>query len=417
MLLSQGSFLSEFSRFLLLIFWICLPILLLAAIGTAYFHYRHRRKRRKEIDEDVYQGEPVHLILSDGDRNDPIIPEILKLKDDKKLSQLRVRLSYSFARYTALAKDFEILLGKHQSIFSRVKMTSETSKNKTMEKIHLEVQQTLQEQIDQMQQHFEVEKSELRLQLEELNLQYEGMVNENKHLRDQLAANVPVNTDHHSTTGEQNEEEIKLLKNRVTELEYMEEIVNEKKAQIGFLQNQLDQRIRAQHMTEQQLKEVNMNLSNLSNDHNTIKGQFDEMKNELESKRHIAEELQNLIAGKDEEIQGLRESLQAGEERIKNLKENIHNLQHNNEGMNISIKEKEELLEASRNELNIAKEEISRMKNLLSDNKQILHNFYMELSAVIEEKPGSRVIAMKPLLEPVEKGEISETTGQHSDLR
>ena len=52
------------------------------------------------------------------------------------------------------------------------------------------------------------------------------------------------------------EEEKAELKKRISEQEYLKDVLEEKKLQISFLQQQLEQRIKNHHLVEQQFREL-----------------------------------------------------------------------------------------------------------------------------------------------------------------
>ena len=80
-------------------------------------------------------------------------------------------------------KILKFLTEKYQRLHVNIHQNSETIKNKTMETIQTDMQQTLHEQIESIKQQHEIEKKELYAELTQLTSAFENLEKDNNSLR------------------------------------------------------------------------------------------------------------------------------------------------------------------------------------------------------------------------------------------
>lgn len=133
----------------------------------------------------------------------------------------------------------------------------------------------------------------------------------------------------------------------IAEQFYLKDLVEEKKAQIEFLQSQLEQRIRKQHEAEQSL---------------------------LEKDREFNEK-QNQIAYADGQVKELREQ---------------------NELLNAALADRKEKASILQQQIEDEQSKTKAMEHRMIANKQLLQRFYKEFSACMDEQDASVVVPMHP---------------------
>ena len=234
-------------------------------------------------------------------------------------------LSLSNARYIAIQKDFKVLTEKYQQLQVNSYQNSETKKNKTMETIHTDLQQISYEQIDPRQQQYEIEKKELLAELDQLTISFENLEKDNNSLREQLNVYCDNGTGFTSMIQKWDEEKAE-LKKRINEQEYLKDVLEEKKQQIVFLQQQLEQRIKNHHLEEQQFRELGIKLMDANE--------------KLEIKEQSGKEFQATVHDKEQEIIFLKEVVQSATANAVQLETTIKDLQEQNSKFSFELDRK-----------------------------------------------------------------------------
>jgi len=159
MLLLLDASLFVFFNFLQVFLWISIPALLIGMSITTVMHYRDKRKKQKSLEGSLISKSEG----SNAEHGDiSSIPLDLFLHGDKQESKRIMNyLSQSNARYIAIQKDFKILTEKYQQLRKNNSQNFATKKNKTMETIHRDLQQLSHEQVNSIQQEYELEKKEM----------------------------------------------------------------------------------------------------------------------------------------------------------------------------------------------------------------------------------------------------------------
>jgi chromosome segregation ATPase len=383
MLLLSDASLVVFLKFLQILLWISIPALVIAMLITTVIHYKNKRKKIKKEEEQLLIFENESKRFSGYD-DFSLIPHGVYLPGSKhEVRGIIHRLFHSNARYIAIRKDFEMLNEKYKRLHINIHQDSETIKNKTMETIHTDMQQTLQEQIGNIKQQHEIEKKELYNELTQLTEAYENLEKDNTTLRDQLVA---YSSDENKTTAVIQKWEVEKaeLKKRLSEQDYLKEVLEEKKVQISFLQQQLEQRIKNHHLVEQQFRELGI--------------KFMEVKEDLEIKQQTEKEFQTTIHDKEQEIIFLKGEIQSKSDHAAQLETEVKTLQTQNENLSLNVEDNKRLLENYREQLAQSSDQKEELERKLEKNNTLLKGFHKKLSDVIEEEmTASPVIIMKPV--------------------
>ena len=267
-----------------------------------------------------------------------------------------------------------------------------------METIQEDLQQTLQEQIQNIKQQHEFEKKELYAELTLLTKAFENLEKDNNSLQDQLQA---YSSDENKTTAVIQKWEVEKaeLKKRISEQEYLREVLEEKKLQITFLQQQLEQRIRNHHLVEQQFRELGI--------------KFMEVKEQLEIKEQTEKEFQASFQEKEQEIVFLKETIHSKTDQVTQLEASLKTLEDQNGSFCLTIDDNNKVIQALQEQMandNLEKKELA---SKLEKNNAFLKGFHRKLSDVLEEEAAaSPVILMKPVYTEENAGEFTGSATQ-----
>lgn len=398
MLFLSDASLVIFLQFLQILLWIGIPALIIAMLITTVVHYRNKKRKSKnekeqrlifENDGGAYSGYDDFSLLPQG---------VYLPGSQHEVKGIIHHLFHSKARYMAIRKDFEILNRKYQRLHVHIHQDSETIKNKTMETIQTDMQQTLHEQIESIKQQHEIEKKELYTELMQLTGAYENLEKDNNSLRDQLIA---YSSDENKTTAiiQKWEEEKAELKRRISEKEYLKDVLEEKKLQIGFLQQQLEQRIKNHHLVEQQFRELGI--------------KFMEVKEELEIKQQTEKDFQAGIHEKDQEIVFLKEKMQSKTDQTAALEASLKTALEQNENFSLTVESNSKLIGSLHEQLSVSNEIKKELERKLERNNALLKGFHRKLSDVFEEEMAEPpVVTMKPVYTQENAEQLSESVVQ-----
>jgi chromosome segregation ATPase len=371
MLLLSDASLIVFLKFLQIFLWISIPAFLIGLLITTVIHYNNKRKKQKGSEHPFIFESDISLVPFSLQGN---------AQETKKIMNY---LSFSNARYIAIQKDFKVLTEKYQQLKGNSNKNSETKNNETMETIQTDLQQLSYQQIDSIKQQQEIEKRELLAELDQLTVSFENLEKDNNNLRDQLNVYCESGTGFTSMIQKWEEEKAE-LKRRINEQEYLKDVLDEKKQQIVFLQQQLEQRIKNHHLVEQQFRELGI--------------KFMEANEKLEIKEQSGKEFQAAVHDKEQEIILLKEVLQSATENATQLEATIKEVQQQNSNISFEINEKNNLIGDLEAQLTEANEAKIKLEERLERSQTFFKGFYRKLSDILqEEMPESPVIVMKPV--------------------
>jgi len=392
MLLATGSA-FDFVKFIQIVCWIILPVLFLAVLLTVFLHYRKKKIEKSEAeknDEEFMHGSPELLGYTKGDG------EYIFFDHSSLISEYKKRLFYNHARYTALHDDFEKLETKYAMLASYTTAAITNKKNTNMENPHESMPQHLETEIDKMTKEYAAEKKELLTRLEQLGKSYQSLEQEHESLLEKV--NMETVTDEEKTAiiNRWKEENI-ALKDKVAEHEYLQEIVEEKKVQIDFLQTQLEQRIKNNRKEENQRNQLMTDLEqSRSENENTMK-QLESAKIELIRQQEEGSKFQMVLNEKEELLAERQQLLASKLDHITWLENTLHESKEQNEILNASVADSKDLIAVFQEQMSQEQLRTQSVEQKLSSNKQALQRLYKEFSALVgEENEQSPVIALRP---------------------
>lgn len=393
----SDAWLVIFLQFLQILLWIAIPTIIIGMTITTLVHYRNKkRKGKKEEDQVIFEN---HASQYAGYDDFSLLPQGVYLPGSQdEVKGIIHSLFHSKARYMAIQKDYEILNRKYEKLHVNIQQDSNTNKNKTMETTQTHMQSTLHEQMESIKQQHEFEKKELYAELTQLTQAYENLEKDNNSLRDQLVA---YSSDDNKTTAviQKWEAEKAELKKRISEQEYLRDVLEEKKLQIGFLQQQLEQRIKNHHLVEQQFRELGI--------------KFMEVKEELEIKQQSEKEFQSGMNEKEQEISVLKETLQSRTNEAAQLETSLKTVQEQNENLTLVVESNSKLIGSLHEQLAVSNEIRKELERKLEKNNTLLKGFHKKLSDVFEEEIAEPpVIALKPVYSQENAGQMTESAIQ-----
>lgn len=374
-LLSDASSIV-FLKFLQVFLWISIPALLIGMLITTVSHYRNKRKKVKT------PGQP-YILEESVDYDDVSLMSLNLQVNNQEAKKIVNYLSFSNARYIAIQKDFKTLSEKYQQLQANIYKNSETKKNESMETIQTDLQPITSEQIARIKQQHESEKKELLTELAQLTTSFENLEKDNNSLREQLNVYCENGTGF-TTLLQKWEEEKAELKSRINQQEYLKDVLDEKKQQIVFLQQQLEQRIRNHHLVEQQFRDLGV--------------KFMDVNEKLEVNQQLIKEFQAAVHDKEQEIIFLKEVVQSANANAVHLETAFKELQEEHSKLSLDIEEKNSQV----SELQLQLAEINDVKIKLEErlerSQTFIKGFHRKLSDILQEEiPESPVIVMKPL--------------------
>ena len=384
MLLSDAS-LFMIVKFLQILLWISIPALLIATLITTLVHYSRKKRKNKEGDQLWLFNENAE---NDGEQVQ-LYPVVNIPGSKQEVKSLLYHLSRSNARYIAMRKDFETLTKKYQQLHTYVHKDFETINKETMEAGQTDLQQGWQQQVENIKYQHEIEKKELYAELTQLTASFENLEKENFRMRDQLKAFTEGNAA--ATIIQSLEDEKAELKQQLGEQNYLKDVLEEKRLQINFLQQQLEQRIKNHHLVEQQFRELGIKLM--------------EAREQLEIKQQESKELHNSVHDKEQEITFLKEVMQSKAESEAQMETIIKDLKEENSRYSFQAEDKENVISNLNDQLTESNNQKKELEDRLEKNQTLFKSFHKKLSVILEEEMPP-VIVMRQ----VYKGE--EMTGQ-----
>ncbi|HEY5969793.1 MAG TPA: hypothetical protein VIU35_17550 [Chitinophagaceae bacterium] len=395
MLLLFDASLIVFFKFLQIFLWISIPALLIGMFITTVIHYKNKRKKKNLEEPLFFESEGSGAGYDDVS----LMPLNMFLHGNKEETRRIMNyLSHSNARYIAIQKDFKVLSEKYQQLRVNSYQNFETKKNKTMETIHTDLQQIPYEQIDPTQQEYELEKKELLAELNQLTISFENLEKENVNLREQLNVYCDNGTGFTSMIQKWDEEKAG-LKKRINEQEYLKDVLEEKKKQIVFLQQQLEQRIKNHHLEEQQFRELGIKLMDANE--------------RLEVKEQSIKEFQATVHDKEQEILFLKEVVQSATVNAVQLETTIKELQEQNSSSSFVLDKKSILINELQTQLTEVNEAKIKLEERLERSQTFIKGFHRKLSDILQEEiPESPVIVMKSVFKEENKEQFTESAIQ-----
>jgi len=392
MLLAIGpSF--EFIKFLQVLGWIFLPVSFTAVLITVLLHYRKKRSgivHSGDEEEKLIQSSPELLGYTRGDG------EYVFFDHSPLISEYKKSLTYNHARYTALRHDFDKLKTKYAALTGYAIATFNHNKTNNMENTYEHLSQPLQNEIARLSATYKVEKEELGSKLAHLAQSFKTLEAENQTLQD-LVDMQTATDDEKINSLKRWKEENTMLREKLAEQQYLSDVLEEKKAQIEFLQNQAENRIKNSHQTDQQRIKAFAELEEEREQHVKTLQLVDSLKNDLLQKQEETDKLQVVICGREEELLEKQQQLNAKMDHITWLENVLQEAKQHNEIVHASSMDDKNLIASLQEQFSSEQARVQYLEQKLLANKQLMQRLYRDLSSFVDEESGQPpVITLRP---------------------
>lgn len=398
------ALLIEFAKFLKIISWIVLPVLLATVLITVFIHYRRRKKQKAEdtgIDEKIFPASPEH------DGNDGTAGAYVYFDHSGLIRQYKNKLSYNHAKYAALKQDFEKLELKYTAVIdSGLIQPFNNEKNTKMENT---IEQ-LQTRILALTEDYNADKRELTARLEQLDRSYKSLEAENESLLEQINMQTATDDEKEIIVNRWKEEN-SVLRNQLGEQQYLRDLVEEKKAQIEFLQNQVEQRLKNYHLAEQQRGEIYTELEKLRQNRAV---EMEAIKSELNASQVSNNKLKISVEEIEKQLEEKQQFVISKLDQITYLENVLQELREQNEMLNASVADNADRVAVLQQQLEDEQSRSGMLEQRLVSNRQLLHRLYKEFSTCIEEESlESPVVTLRPsYISKVNTADWDETAAQ-----
>lgn len=359
----------ELFRFMQILVWIILPVMLSAIAFTVYFHYRKKKKLNPMGDEEetrfvLAAPELFNHKKSDGD--------YVFFDHSGLIREYKKRMFYNHARYAALRSDYASLQAKYSSL----SITDLKNNKKIYMKNHND-SPSLAKVIGMPTEEAETDKKELMDKLEQMNRSYQRLEEENRFLQEQLTLPT-ASDDERNRIIDRWTEENKALREKTAELDYQSELLEEKKAQIIFLQNQLEQRIKSQHQAEQQKLQAVA-------DKDALVQQVESLNNELLLKQEQVDRLEASLCEKEEQFNERQQVLASRLDQVTYLENVLRETKEQNELLHAELGDTKDQIALLQQQLEDERSTLSFVERKLQANRQMMQRLHKELLACVEE--------------------------------
>lgn len=229
-----------------------------------------------------------------------------------------------------------------------------------------------------------------------MNQAYTSLEEENESLTDQLKLR-SANEEEGQIVISKWKEENDQLKEKVAEQEYIRDVLQEKKLQIEFLQNQLEQRIKTNHLDEYQKSQLHSEIDRLKQVHGDDLKKQENLEAAYQQRNEEVEKLQTVLNDREQQLAEKQSLLASKLDRITRLENELHEATGKNEQLNHKMNESNELI--ARLQAQVSAEQLKaeefEQKYLLQ--RQSLQRMHSDISLMVEgETSPSPVIPLRP---------------------
>ncbi|WP_207513247.1 hypothetical protein [Longitalea luteola] len=260
-----------------------------------------------------------------------------------------------------------------------------------------ELQRYYAKQIDELGSQYKNEKNELAIQLQQLQKTVQQLTDEKAALLEKLqTAGEPKHGTYEQQIKELQlllstaEEEKAALKNKITDQQYLQDVLQEKKLQIEFLQNQLEQRIKTFREIEKDAADKALLVQQTQTQKENFEREMHALREELQQQREEVAAWQQAVERSREEIRQHQESLRSKTGHIENLERNLHEVQQQQAVLQLVLDDKQNMITSLQESLNREQQKTRDLEGKLITNNQLLSKIYGDLSKSLSSPPASQ---------------------------
>jgi len=389
MFLTAGS-LVEFARFLQIVLLIGLPLIVVILLVMAVWHYRKRKKTAVPVDQDSVERwvNATPEYINDRDRESWYV----YIDHPALLREYRNKLAYSHARYTALRHDFAVWQSQQTERPPGTHKDSSDIKITDMKDQPVPAETGEIREPAAMGAAYETEKAEWKSKLDEVNKAYTVLEQENESMISRLTLLTGTDAEKETIINDW-KKEINELNDRLAEQAYIADLLEQKKLQVGFVEEQLEKQVMRCHKTEQQLMDLNRQLGEERKNMETTRASAERLTHENQIKSEEAGRLQQSLTEKEALLAQKQDAITWLENNLQETRRQNEMLQALTADHHDRVKTLEDIL---------SREESKRLflQEKLDHQQQTLRRLIRELSVFAgdEESDESPVPGQKPVL-------------------
>ncbi|NML23142.1 hypothetical protein HHL16_19855 [Pseudoflavitalea sp. G-6-1-2] len=426
--------LYEFKQFLQIVLWIAVPLTVVAVGMTVYLHYRRRKRLTETQDiEDPLDTTQWKLALAGASEpstsatSEPLPDWLASSNPDNTtlLKKYEAEVRRYKEDYNTLKEDFKELEFKYEDLrnkaYNGAKPSAEEKPLSEKEKDDLKkqlqdaeqavvnaraeiekLQSCFSQQVEELGGQHRKEKEELVADLAALRAQHEALQQQFTELQQQPPSEegivVQASESALSSDGQLRIEELEqqlakaqeennTLRNKINEGEYLQDLAQEKKLQVDFLQQQLEQRIRNFHQLERKADEAAMQLREMKEVSEKFEYRIQILSDELTEKQLEAAKIQDeatewrataQISQQEQEIQ--QHHLEEKTLQINQLESSLRQMEDEHENLRNTITSRQTAMDTLRDDLLKEQSKAKELENKLELSSQLLVRIYSELA-------------------------------------
>ena len=313
------------------------------------------------------------------------------------IREYKDRLSFNHARYTELQKDFDIMEEKYATLATFAQTLFITNKKENMENMKNPMPNELKADIEKLAEDHAAEKNELLTKTEQLERLCNRLEQDNKFLQEQVNMNTATD-DERSAIIKKWREENGSLRDKIANQEYLEELVEEKKAQLNFLQNQLEQRIKNLYQSEHQRLQAVAETKHIKEENETMGKNAEALKNELLLKQEQADKMQVILCEKEEQLADKQQTINHKLDQLTSVENQLREAKEQNEVLKTEMADSKDLINILQQQLADEQSKADFLLQKFSASKQTLRRLYKEISVFVDEEERSPVITLRPAI-------------------
>ncbi|MGN6419167.1 MAG: hypothetical protein ACTHMC_16835 [Pseudobacter sp.] len=430
--------LYEFKQFLQIVLWIAVPLTVIAVGMTIYLHYR---RRKKLPDNDV--SHPLDTsgwklaMAGSSDPSDPVpaapqvLPDWLASSNPENTTLLKkyeAEVRKYREDYAILKEDYKDLEYKYEDLRNKAyngkqhqseneKPLTEAERDKLQQQVRdaeqavvhakaeIEKLQTcFSQQVEEMGSQHREEKEQLVNELAALRAAHEQLQQHFAAL-EQSSANPDKNNEKPVIAAAESngidlqriavleellakaEEENNQLKNRVNEGEYLQDLASEKKLQVEFLQQQLDQRIKTFHQLERKADEAATHLREMKDKSEKFEYRIQVLSEELAEKKQEAAKIHEeatewqataLISQQEQQLQ--QQKIEEKTLQVNQLESSLRDMQEEHATLRTDIDARQQTMETLKADLQKEQQKAKELESKLELSSNLLVRIYSELA-------------------------------------
>lgn len=382
MLLAAGDS-SVFLQYAVSFFGISIPFILIAVLPVIWLHYRTKARRKKASENNQLTETGTAELPEKSELMPP-----LSIADRRRvIKKCRKELSGSKAKYVALKYDYSSLQRKATGVYC----TSPDKKKKSMENFEEKIA-VYEKQITELQTKIEMLETIPPPEHNEAHYLRELLAEKEKEIQALRGSVVQVQEMQTIDTGsevDQNllneqQQEINRLKAIIDDQAHIADMLDESRQQTGFLQNQLEQRVKANKIMEQKVATAAEEVDQAQSLFHATEKKLFEVESELKSKQTEIEQQQRLINTKENDLQRLQEEINFKSDQLLVIENSFNEIRRQNELLNASVADNQDVISSLRDQLAAGRNQNENLKDKLSKSRQILQRFYRELESSVE---------------------------------